>query len=152
MGADMREPLRPAHLHGVIWRRVVAYGIDLALIGIISLLALFIFVPAAVLSLGLLASPLMLLFGLIPVGYHTVLVGGRKSATLGQRLLDLRVMDMSGSRPDYAQAAVQCILFYVTLMATGLLLVVVFFNPLRRTIHDWLSGTVLIRRSVEPVP
>ena len=152
MGAGLNAPISRALLQGVVWRRVVAYCVDLAIIGGISLLAIMVFIPAAVLSFGLLATPLTLLFALIPLAYHTVLVGGSKSATLGQRLFDLRVMDMSGSKPDYAQAAVQCILFYVTLMATGLLLVVIFFNPLRRTIHDWLSGTIVVRRGAGAVP
>jgi uncharacterized RDD family membrane protein YckC len=144
---ELNAPIDRALLRGIVWRRVAAYCIDLVIIGAISVLAIMVFVPAAIVSFGLLATPLTLLFGLIPVAYHTVLIGSSGSATLGQRLLDLRVMDIGGGRPDYAQAAVQCILFYVTLMATGLLLVVIFFNPLRRTIHDWLSGTVVVRRS-----
>ena len=151
MGAGMNAPISRALLRGVVWRRIAAYCVDLAIIGCISFVAIMVFVPAAVLSFGLLASPLTLLFALIPLAYHTVLVGGSKSATLGQRLFDLRVMDTSGSKPDYAQAAVQCILFYVTLMATGFLLVVIFFNPLRRTIHDWLSGTIVVRRGAGAV-
>jgi uncharacterized RDD family membrane protein YckC len=150
MAADLNAPVSRALLQGVVWRRVAAYCVDLAIVGGISLLAIMVFVPATILSFGLLATPLTLLFALIPVAYHSLLVGGSRSATLGQRLLDLRVVDMSGGKPDYAQAAVQCVLFYVTLMATGLLLVVVFFNPLRRTIHDWLSGTLVVRRSAGP--
>jgi uncharacterized RDD family membrane protein YckC len=152
MSGGLNAPVSRALLHGVIWRRVAAYCVDLAIIGGVSVLALLVFVPAAILSFGLLASPLTLLFALIPLAYHTLLVGGSGSATLGQRLFDLRVIDIGGGKPDYAQAAVQCILFYVTLMATGFLLLAVFFNPLRRTIHDWLSGTVVVRRSAGPGP
>jgi uncharacterized RDD family membrane protein YckC len=152
MGAGLNAPISRALLQGVVWRRIAAYCVDLAIIGGLSVVAIMVFVPATILSFGLLATPLTLLFGLIPLAYHTVLVGGSRSATLGQRLFDLRVMDMSGSKPDYAQAAVQCILFYVTLMATGLLLVVIFFNPLRRTIHDWLSGTIVVRRGAGSGP
>lgn len=149
-GAGLNTPFGRAYVEGVVWRRVVAYGIDLAIILCISALAILVFVPATILSFGLLATPLTLAFALIPLAYHTLLIGGKGSATFGQRLLGLRVMTIGGGRPDYAQAAVQCVLFYVTLMATGLLLVVVFFNPLRRTIHDWLSGTVVVRRSAGP--
>jgi uncharacterized RDD family membrane protein YckC len=152
MGAGLNAPISRKHLHGVVWRRVAAYCVDLAIVGGIGLLAALIFIPATVLSFGLLATPLTLAFALIPLAYHTLLVGGSRSATLGQRLFDLRVMDMSGSKPDYAQAAVQCILFYVTLMATGLLLVIVFFNPLRRALHDWLSGAIVVRRSAGAAP
>jgi uncharacterized RDD family membrane protein YckC len=37
-------------------------------------------------------------------------------------------------------------LFYVTLMLTGFLLLFVFFNSQRRALHDWLSGTIVVRR------
>jgi uncharacterized RDD family membrane protein YckC len=135
-------------LDGVLWRRVVAYLVDLVVLGIAAVvLWVVLLIPATVLSLGLLTGPLILLFGLIPLAYHIVLVGGRYAATLGQRLMDLRVMDSStGGRPDHAQAGVQCVLFYVTLALTGFLLLFVFFNPQRRTLHDWLSGTVVVRR------
>ena len=56
-------------------------------------------------------------------------------------------MDMSGAKPDYIQATVLCLLFYLTLMLTGLLLLFVFFNSQRRALHDWFSGTIVVRRS-----
>lgn len=140
-------PVTPDMLDGVLWRRVTAYLVDLIVIGvIIGLLVVVVLLPATVISFGLLTGPMIALLGLIPLAYHTLLVGGRHAATLGQRLLDLRVMDASGAPPDYAQAAVQCVLFYVTLALTGFLLLFVFLNPQRRTLHDWLSGTIVVRR------
>ena len=145
-------PVTPDMLEGVIWRRVAAYAVDLVIIGIIiGLLCVIVFVPATVITFGLL-SPMFGLFGVIPFAYHVLLVGGRGAATLGQRLFDLRVMDTSGAQPDYVQAAVLCVLFYLTLALTGFLLLFVFFNPQRRTLHDWLSGTIVDRRRRTGVP
>jgi uncharacterized RDD family membrane protein YckC len=138
----------PDMLDGVVWRRVVAYLIDLVAIGIAAIvLGIVLLIPATILSLGLLTSPLLALFGLLPLAYHILLVGGRHAATLGQRFMDLRVMSIGGDKPDYLQAGLQCMLFYVTLMLTGFLLLFVFFNSQRRTLHDWLSGTIVIRRA-----
>jgi uncharacterized RDD family membrane protein YckC len=133
---------------GVLWRRIVAYLVDLGVLFIAAVaLWVVLLIPATILSLGLLTGPLIAVFGLIPFAYHIVLVGGRHAATLGQRLMDLRVMDSTtGDRPDYAQAGVQCVLFYATLALTGFLLLFVFFNPQRRALHDWLSGTIVVRR------
>ena len=139
-------PVTPDMLEGVVWRRVAAYGVDLVIIGIlVGLFAVIVFVPATVVTFGLL-SPMFGLFGVIPFAYHVLLVGGRNAATLGQRLFDLRVMDTSGAGPDYVQAMVLCVVFYLTLALTGFLLLFVFFNPQRRTLHDWLSGTIVVRR------
>jgi uncharacterized RDD family membrane protein YckC len=134
-------------LEGVIWRRVIAYFVDVVIIGIIvGLLILLVYVPASVVTLGLLAGPLGAALAVVPFAYHVLLIGGRRSATLGQRLFDLRVMDMRGAKPDYIQAAIMTGLFYVTLALTGFLLLFVFFNAQHRTLHDWLSGTIVVRR------
>jgi uncharacterized RDD family membrane protein YckC len=53
---------------------------------------------------------------------------------------------MTGAKPDYIQAAIMTGLFYVTLMLTGFLLLFVFFNSQHRALHDWLSGTIVVRR------
>jgi len=140
----------PAQLHGVLWRRIAAYCVDLVVIFLIGVAAALLFIPAAILSFGLLASPLSIVFGLIPIGYHTLLIGGPYGATLGQLMFDLRVIDVAeGGRPSYIQAFVQSALFYFTVALTSfLVLFFVFFNPQRRTLHDWLSGTLVVRRSV----
>jgi uncharacterized RDD family membrane protein YckC len=140
-------PVTPDMLEGVIWRRVLAYFVDVVLIGcIVGLLILLVFVPASVVTFGLLAGPLWASLALVPFAYHVLLIGGRHAATLGQRLFDLRVTDMSGAKPDYIQAAIMTGLFYVTLMLTGFLLLFVFFNSQHRALHDWLSGTIVVRR------
>lgn len=148
MKTGVEEPIPASLLRGVVWRRVAAYLVDACVIGVLLLTAKILFLPAVLISFGLLASPLALLIAVIPVAYHALLVGGPKSSTLGQRLFGLQMLDISGARASYTQAAVQAILFYVTLALTsGLLLLVVFLNPLRRTLHDWLSGMIVVRRS-----
>jgi uncharacterized RDD family membrane protein YckC len=141
-------PVTAAMLEGVVWRRVLAYCVDVLIIGcIVGVLIILVFVPASVVTFGLLAGPLWAGLAVIPFAYHVLLIGGRHSATLGQRMFDLRVMDIRGAKPDYIQAALMTALFYVTLMLTGFLLLFVFFNSERRTLHDWFSGTIVVRRS-----
>jgi uncharacterized RDD family membrane protein YckC len=49
------------------------------------------------------------------------------------------------------QAFLQTVLFYVTAPPTGgLILVVALFNQHRRTVHDYLAGTVTLRVSQGP--
>lgn len=147
MNTGLERPIPVSLLRGVVWRRVAAYLVDVCIIGFLLLTAKILFLPAVLISFGLLASPLALLIAVIPVAYHALLAGGPKSSTLGQRLFGLQMLDISGARASYMQAAVQAILFYVTLALTsGLLLLVVFLNPLRRTLHDWLSGMIAVRR------
>jgi len=148
---DPPEPFAsPEYYEGVLWRRVVAYGIDLFIIGIILVL-LWIFLAAlTIASFGLL-SPLWALFGLTPLAYHSLLLGGAKSATLGMRLCGIELRSWTGERPLYLQALVQTVVFYVSTAATcSLILLVALFNRRRRTVHDFLAGTLVIRRSPPP--
>lgn len=139
----------PEYFRGVLLRRVFAYWIDLLCIGLLIALAWIVFWMLAIASLGLL-SPLLLILGLIPVLYHTLTIGGPRSATPGMRVTGVEVRSWTGERPSYLQAFVQTILFYVTVYPTwALVLLVALFDRRRRTLHDILAGTLVIRTSPE---
>jgi uncharacterized RDD family membrane protein YckC len=136
-------------------RRVLAYFIDLVCIGLIMAVAGIGFVVLWLLSFGLLGPVLWFLFGLIPLAYHTLLLGGPRSATLGMRCFDLELRSVTGERPGLLQALAQTALFYITIGLTcSLILLVALFNRRRRTLHDMLAGTVMIRTlpALQPVP
>src|SRR5579885_148271 len=114
---DPPEPFAtPEYYRGVLVRRVFAYWVDL------------------------------LMLGLIPIFYHTLTIGGPRSATPGMSLTGVEVRSWTGERPNYLQAFVQTILFYVTVYPTwSLVLLIALFNERRRTLHDILAGTLVIR-------
>jgi uncharacterized RDD family membrane protein YckC len=137
----------PAAYKGVLWRRTLAYFVDLCCIGVLAILAWVGFAVLWVLSLGLLGPVLWFLFGLIPLAYHTLLLTSGWSATLGMRLFDLELRSVTGERPGFLQALAQTVLFYVTVGATcSLILLFALLNRHKRTLHDVLAGTVMIRR------
>jgi uncharacterized RDD family membrane protein YckC len=141
----------PEVYEGVLWRRVLAYMVDLVFIGIIAVGAWVVFALLTVLSLGLLGPLLWFLFGLIPLAYHTLLLSGRHSATFGMRCFDLELRSVTGERPSFLQALLQTALFYVTVGMTGsLILLVALFNRRRRTLHDFLAGTIMVRTLPAP--
>jgi len=136
----------PEYYQGVLARRVFAYWIDVLCIALLVGFAWLVLWVLAIASLGLL-SPLLLILGLIPALYHTLAIGGPRSATPGMWLTGVEVRSWTGERPSYLQAFVQTILFYVTVYPTwSLVLVVALFNERRRTLHDILAGTVVIRQ------
>ena len=62
------------------------------------------------------------------------------------RLGDLDVRTVEGVRPGWVQAGLQSLLCYATVPFTGsLILLVALLNPKRRLVHDFLSGTVVVR-------
>ena len=147
--AGMPDPATHAELFdGLLWRRAVAYLIDVCVIGAIMIAACIVFVLLTVLSFGLLGPGLWFLFGLIPLTYHTLLVGGRYGATVGMRLLDLELRSWDGERPVFLQGLAHAVLFYLTVGATGcLILLFALINKRRRTLHDVLSGMLMVRTS-----
>jgi len=146
----MPDPLSaPALYDGLLWRRPLAYVLDLVLIGLIIGGWFWL----VLMSLGLLWPLTSLAFLLIPMLYHAWLVGGRHSATFGMRTCGLEVRTVAGGRPDFWQALLMAILFYLTVVATSLLiLLVVLINDRRRTVHDFLSGTLVVRRGRSLAP
>ena len=95
-------------------------------------------------------------FGFIPLAYHTLLLSGRHCATFGMRAMGLQLRSWSGERPMFLQALVHCFLFYLTVGPTFcLILLFALFNRRKRTLHDVLAGTLMVRTpraawSVEP--
>jgi uncharacterized RDD family membrane protein YckC len=143
----MPEPAaHPELFEGVLRRRAAAYLIDAFCIALIAVAVLLVFAVLTVLSLGLLAPGLWFLFGLIPLGYHTLLVGGRHGATFGMRAFDLELRSSNGARPMFLQALAHAALFYLTVGATCfLVLLFVLFNRRKRTLHDVLTGMLMVR-------
>jgi uncharacterized RDD family membrane protein YckC len=137
----------PEAYEGVLLRRVLAYFVDVCIIGVLVVLVWIPFGVLWVLSLGLLGPVLWLLCGLIPLLYHTLLLSGRWSATLGMRLFDVELRSVTGERPSFLQALIQTVLFYVTVGLTcWLILLFALLNRHKRTLHDILAGTVMVRR------
>ena len=130
---------------GVLTRRVFAWLIDVLLIMLIFVALWFALVLFGLLTLGL-GLPLLGILPFVPFCYHMVFLAGPASATPGQQALGLVVRRNDDlGRPTPVQALVSTLLFYVTLATSGLLLLVALFTVHRRTLHDLLSGLVVVR-------
>ena len=145
--AGMPDPAtRPELFEGIRWRRALAYLIDAICIGMIAIVVWVLFAVLWVLSFGMLGPALWFLFGLIPLAYHTLLVSGPHSATFGMRVFDLQLRSWNGERPVFLQALAHTALFYLTVGATGfLILLFTLFNRRKRTLHDVLAGMLMVR-------
>lgn len=141
------DPLSHTDLYdGLLWRRVAAYLVDLVVMALLGAAVWLVLGFLGVLTFGLLLPLLGPALALLPLAYHGVLVGGPRSATLGMRLLDLEVRSFTGERPSVLQAVLAAALFYVTIGLTGsLILLVALLNTRHRTVHDFFSGTVVVR-------
>lgn len=137
---------RPDYYDGVVLRRSIGYLIDCVILFLIGLVLTVILSIFGIITLGL-GFHLFPLLSIVPIAYSTLLIGGADSATFGMRLMDVQVRSWGGERPNMIQALVMTLLFYGTIAITWFFgLLVVFFNVRRRAAHDFLAGTIVVRR------
>ncbi len=142
------DPLDDPDLYdGIMWRRVVGYAVDVLILMVILMAVGLVLYFIDVLSFGLLLPLKFLIPPLVPLAYHSYFIG-HDGATPGMRMFDVEVRAWTGGRPDYLQAFLMTVLFYVTVMFTfWLILIFALFNDRNRTAHDYLSGAVAVRRT-----
>ena len=130
---------------GVPIRRVFGWFIDLLLLALICAALWFALLLFGLLTLGL-GLPLLGILPFVPFCYYMVFLAGPASATPGQSVLGLIVRRNDDfGRPTPIQAVVSTLLFYLTLATSGLLLLIALFTVRRRTLHDLVSGLVVVR-------
>jgi len=96
------------------------------------------FSEAAEITLPVLAGTLVLF-----AVYHA-LSHGLAGATLGKRLLGLRLVARDGRRPGPGRAALRAVLALVSLLLLGLGVLLALFTPSSRALHDFLAGTWVV--------
>lgn len=132
---------------GVLSRRILAFALDLCLIGVlVSLSTLVLFVlslPTLGLSLLILAPTA---FGII-LAYIAFSVGGANSATPGMHALGLHMRATSGRKPSRLIALLHALVFYFSVTTlTPFILLLGLFSKRQRLLHDYLVGVIVINR------
>ncbi len=74
---------------------------------------------------------------------------GPNQATLGMRAMAIRLERLDGSRIDGLTAVAHTLLFWVSVtVLTPLILLATLFLDYKRTLHDLLLGTVVVRAPI----
>ena len=133
---------------GVRTRRIAAFFIDYLLIGLMMIPVAIVVALLGILTLGL----GWLLFGILApltaLLYVAMTLGGRRQATLGMQFMDIRLARLDGGRVDSLLAVVHTVLFWAgNAILTPLILLASLFLDHKRTVHDLLLGTVVVRSS-----
>jgi uncharacterized RDD family membrane protein YckC len=89
---------------------------------------------------------------LVLFGVYHALSHGLSGATLGKRLLGLRVVCRDGRRPGLGRAALRAFLALVSVAALGLGVVLALFTRSGRALHDLLARTWVVETSRRPLP
>lgn len=128
--------------------RMFAYIIDVICLFFILVVVKIVAAVIGVLSFGLLFPLLLLIIAGTPLAYHTYLIGSERSATIGMRMMKIKVQTMDGRQPDYTTAFLHCLIFYFSIFLTsGLVLLVSLFTPHGRCLHDYITNSIVVRET-----
>lgn len=133
---------------GVRTRRIAAFFIDYLLIGLMMIPVAIVVALLGILTLGLGWLLFSILAPLTALLYVAMTLGGRRQATLGMQFMDIRLARLDGGRVDSLLAVVHTVLFWAgNAILTPLILLASLFLDHKRTVHDLLLGTVVVRSS-----
>lgn len=139
----------PRALDGVLSRRVMAFVVDYIIVGLLVLVAAIVVFFLGIVTLGLGWLLYAILFPAVVVLYVWNTLGGPEQATIGMRVLNIRLDRLDGAPIDGLTAVVHTMLFWAfSAVLTPLILLATLFLDYKRTLHDLLLGTVVTRTDI----
>ena len=138
----------PELFEGLLTRRVMAYFIDLVIMGFIVLVLVLFGGIAGLLTFGLALLALPIVVPIAIVLYYAVTLGSSRRATVGMQVMDIVLTPTRGQPLDGWMAIFHAALFWLTFwIAWPVSLLFALFTPRRQMIHDLVMGTMMVRRS-----
>jgi uncharacterized RDD family membrane protein YckC len=144
---DAYDPVAQSQLFaGVIGKRSLAFIVDAIIILILTVVAYIVVALLGVLTLGLAWLLFGIVFPAVGLGYNALTIGGPNAATIGQRMMGLKVKMWFGGKVTPLIAAFHALLFWFSLVVFCPILLWAFFDPRKRCLHDILAGVVVVNR------
>lgn len=135
-----------AFYEGVRSRRVLAFLIDYLLVFLLCIPVAILIAIFGVLTLGLGWALYAVMFPLVALLYVAKTLGGPQQATKGMQMMNIKLVRLDGTRIDSLFAIVHSVLFWgLNVVLTPLILLATLVLDRKRTVHDLLLGTVVIR-------
>ncbi|MFC0282966.1 RDD family protein [Camelimonas abortus] len=133
--------------NGVLPTRLLAWLVDLVIIAVWTMMLAFIVFVLGFITFGLGWFLFALVVPASGIIYSMITVGGRRQATIGMRLMGLKVVRNLGGPVDAITAGAHALFFYVA-ASTGLLwladVVVGLIDGRGRMGHDLLAGLTVV--------
>lgn len=146
-GEIISDRLDDARIYdGVRTRRIFAFLLDYVLVALLMIPFGIVVALLGVVTLGLGWLLFGILFPLVALTYIWMTLGGPEQATVGMRMMGIRLERLDGRPVDGMLAVVHSVLFWAAnAILTPLVLLVTLFTDRKRTLHDLLLGTVVAR-------
>lgn len=138
----------PELFDGLLTRRVIAYFIDLAVMVALVLALTVIGAILGVLTFGLAFASLVFVIPAAIVLYYAATLGSPRRATVGMQMMDIVLTPTRGQPLDGWMAILHALVFWLTFwICWPVSLLFALFTPRRQMIHDFVVGTLMVRRS-----
>jgi len=133
---------------GVRTRRIMAFLVDYAIVALLMIPFAILIGILGIVTLGLGWALFSVLFPAVALLYIWNTMGGPNQATVGMRMMGIRLERLDGRPIDGLLAVVHSVLFWAAnVFLTPLILLATLFVDRKRTVHDLLLGTVVVRDS-----
>lgn len=131
---------------GVRRRRVFAFLFDYCLIALLLIPVAIVVFVLGIVTFGLAWVLFSVLTPVVTLTYIWFTLGGPDQATIGMKLMGIRLERLDGGRIDGLLAVVHTVLFWAgNAILTPLILLATLFLDRKRAVHDMLLGTVMTR-------
>lgn len=129
------------------WVRLAAFIIDSLILSVV----LWVAVPMAVTAaLGKFPPWLGIVCTLGYFLYYAIFEASGMQATLGKKALGLKVTDLQGEQISFARALGHAFARIISNFTFLIGYFICAFTPKRQTLHDMVSGTLVVRKRFEP--
>ncbi len=131
---------------GVRTRRAFAFLIDYAFVGVLMIPFAVVVLMLGLVTFGLGWALFGVLFPLVALTYVWTTLGGDRQATPGMSIMGIRLERLDGRKVDGLFAVLHSVLFWAAnALLTPFVLLFAFITERKRTLHDLLLGTVVVR-------
>ncbi|MEQ1944777.1 RDD family protein [Mesorhizobium sp. VNQ89] len=131
---------------GVRTRRILAFCLDYLIVALLLIPFAMLVLLLGLLTFGLGWGLFAILVPLVALIYVWNTLGGRNQATVGMRMMGIRLDRLDGRPVDGMLAVVHSVFFWAAnVVLTPFVLLVSLFADRKRTLHDLLLGTVVTR-------
>lgn len=149
MTNDLPDPASHPELFAeVLPRRVVAYLIDVAIMGA-AIGAFWVFgLLLGLVTFGLAWLSLPLVVPVVVVAYYALTLGSSQQATIGMSLMDVRLVPTRGQSLSGIAALLHPLLFWISIwISWPISLLFALITPRQQMVHDLIAGTLMVRHS-----
>jgi uncharacterized RDD family membrane protein YckC len=134
---------------GVRRRRMLAFLIDCVIVGLLWVPAALLVGVIGFVTFGLGWLLYGILFPVLALIYVSMTMSGPSQATLGMRMMGIRLDRFDGRRVDALFAVLHAVLFWgLNVVLSPLILLASLVLDRKRTVHDLLLGAVVTRSDV----